>query len=85
MARPSIHAIFGFVLTEGNIGAEFTTNMLMGAIDIVQSCDMNVFAIIADGSSVNIKSFKSLLGEPHPSVSLHTSYAPGAAPPAQSQ
>ena len=33
----------------------------------------HVFSIIADGSSVNIKSFKSLLGEPHPTVSLHPS------------
>ena len=62
LARPAVHAIFAFVLTEGNISADFTVNLLLSAVTVVQSHDMSVFGIIMDGSSVNIKAFKMLLG-----------------------
>ena len=62
LARPSKSAIFAFVMTEGNITASFTQNTLLSCISLVQSFGPNVFCVVMDGSSVNIRVFKQLLG-----------------------
>lgn len=66
LARPSNNAIFAFVMTEGNIEANFCLNTLLSCLTLVQSHSMNVMSIIMDGSSVNIKVFKHLLGATQP-------------------
>lgn len=62
LARPSKSAIFAFVMTEANVSAAFTLNTLMSCISLVQSNGPNVMCVLMDGSSVNIRVFKQLLG-----------------------
>jgi len=63
LGRPQTSAIFTFVLTEGNITAEFCLNTLLSSLTAVQSHGLPVMCIVMDGSSINIKVFKYLLGK----------------------
>jgi len=63
LARPANNAIFAFVLAEGNLQSSFCLNTLMSCLSMVQSHGLNVMHIIMDGSSINIRVFKDLLGE----------------------
>lgn len=62
IARPHINAVASFVMTEGNIDAVFVTTNLLSAIEAVQSYDLQVTLVLFEGSSVNLRAFKDLLG-----------------------
>jgi len=62
MDYPQMSSIIAFVLAAGNLASEFTLSTLLAAITLVQSFDFIVNTVIADGSSINVRCFKDLIG-----------------------